>query len=156
MFGKSSCIKPTLRAAVLVVAGLAVAGCTAIYRDHGYVPTEEDLAKVTVGVDTRDTVAEAIGIPSVSGVLNESGYYYVSSRLRHYGASEPRVVERQLVAISFTQSGVVQNIERYGLEDGQVIVLNRRVTEASVGNATFLRQLLGNIGNFNPGAVIDE
>lgn len=156
MFGTASRIRPALRAAVILTAGLAIAGCSAIYRNHGYVPTEEDLAKVTVGVDTRDTVAEAVGVPSVSGVLNESGYYYVSSRLRHYGALEPKVVERQLVAISFSQSGVVQNIERYGLEDGRVITLNRRVTESSVNDQTFLRQLLGNIGNFNPGTAIGE
>ncbi|MEO9780292.1 MAG: outer membrane protein assembly factor BamE [Sedimentitalea sp.] len=156
MFGTASRIRPALRAAVILTAGLAIAGCSAIYRNHGYVPTEEDLAKVTVGVDTRDTVAEAVGVPSVSGVLNESGYYYVSSRLRHYGALEPKVVERQLVAISFSQTGVVQNIERYGLEDGRVITLNRRVTESSVNDQTFLRQLLGNIGNFNPGTAIGE
>lgn len=156
MFGTASRIKPAFRTAVILAVGLAIAGCTAIYRNHGYVPTEEDLAKVSVGVDTRDTVAEAIGVPSVSGVLNESGYYYVSSRLRHYGAMEPRVVERQLVAISFTQSGVVQNIERFGLEDGRVITLNRRVTESNVNDKTFLRQLLGNIGNFNPGSVAGE
>lgn len=156
MFGTASRIRPALRAAVILTAGLAIAGCSAIYRNHGYVPTEEDLAKVTVGVDTRDTVAEAVGVPSVSGVLNESGYYYVSSRLRHYGALEPKVVERQLVAISFSQSGVVQNIERYGLEDGRVITLNRRVTESSVNDQTFLRQLLGNIGNFDPGSAIGE
>lgn len=156
MFGTASRIRPALRAAVILTVGLAIAGCSAIYRNHGYVPTEEDLAKVTVGVDTRDTVAEAVGVPSVSGVLNESGYYYVSSRLRHYGALEPKVVERQLVAISFSQSGVVQNIERYGLEDGRVITLNRRVTESSVNDQTFLRQLLGNIGNFNPGDAIGE
>ncbi|MEP3331337.1 outer membrane protein assembly factor BamE [Sedimentitalea sp.] len=156
MFGTASRIRPALRAAVILTVGLAIAGCSAIYRNHGYVPTEEDLAKVTVGVDTRDTVAEAVGVPSVSGVLNESGYYYVSSRLRHYGALEPKVVDRQLVAISFSQSGVVQNIERYGLEDGRVITLNRRVTESSVNDQTFLRQLLGNIGNFNPGTAIGE
>lgn len=156
MFCTASRIRPALRAAVILTVGLTIAGCSAIYRNHGYVPTEEDLAKVTVGVDTRDTVAEAVGVPSVSGVLNESGYYYVSSRLRHYGALEPKVVERQLVAISFSQSGVVQNIERYGLEDGRVITLNRRVTESSVNDQTFLRQLLGNIGNFNPGTAIGE
>ena len=156
MFGTVSRIRPTLRAAVFLAAGLAIAGCTAIYRNHGYVPTEEVLAKVTVGVDTRDTVAETVGVPSVSGVLSESGYYYVSSRLRHYGALEPKVVERQLVAISFSQSGVVQNIERFGLEDGRVITLNRRVTESSVSDQTFLRQLLGNIGNFNPGDALAE
>ncbi len=156
MFGTVSRIRPALRTAVILAAGLAIAGCTAIYRNHGYVPTEEDLANVSVGVDTRDTVAETVGLPSISGVLDDSGYYYVSSRLRHYGAMEPRVVERQLVAISFSQSGVVQNIERFGLEDGRVIVLNRRVTDSSINDKTFLRQLLGNLGNFNAGNIIDE
>lgn len=156
MFGTALHIRPALRAAAILAVGLAISACTTIYRDHGYTPTEEDLAKVKVGVDTRDTVAQTIGIPSVSGVLDDSGYYYVSSRLRHYGATQPKVVERQLVAISFTQSGVVQNIERFGLDDGQVIVLNRRVTESNVNDKTFLRQLLGNIGNFNPAAAAGE
>ncbi|MBJ6373198.1 outer membrane protein assembly factor BamE [Sedimentitalea arenosa] len=156
MGGTAAQVKRMAR--VVVVAGLVatVAGCTAIYRDHGYVPTEEDLAEVTVGVDTRDTVAETIGAPTASGVLNDGGYYYVSSRMRHYGATQPRVVERQLVAISFSQRGVVENIERYSLQDGRVIALNRRVTETSVNNTSFLRQLLGNLGNFSPTDALPE
>ncbi|MBK0326782.1 outer membrane protein assembly factor BamE [Rhodobacteraceae bacterium F11138] len=147
-------LKRMLRVALFLGGAAGLAACTKIYRDHGYVPTEEALAEVTVGVDTRDSVNETIGAPSISGVLNDSGYYYVSTRMRHYGATEPRVVERQLVAISFSQSGVVENVERYSLQDGRTIALNRRVTESSVNNKTFLRQLLGNIGNFNPGDAL--
>ena len=156
MFGTGSQVKRVARSIVAVTVVAMIAGCSAIYRDHGYVPTEEELAEVTVGVDTRDTVAQTIGAPTASGVLNDSGYYYVSSRFRHYGAASPRIVERQLVAISFTQSGVVQNVERYSLQDGRVIALNRRVTESSVSDKTFLRQLLGNLGNFGPSDAIPE
>lgn len=142
-----------VRAGLLLVT-LAVAGCASVYRDHGYVPTEDELAKIVVGVDTRDSVAESIGTPGASGVLNDSGYYYVESRFRHYGMREPEVVSRQLVAIRFDQRGVVSGIERYGLEDGRVIPLNPKVTSSNVEDKTFLRQLLGNLGRFNPGAVI--
>jgi outer membrane protein assembly factor BamE (lipoprotein component of BamABCDE complex) len=135
---------------------VALSACSATYRNHGYVPTEEELAEVVVGVDTRDTVAENIGVPGSSGVLNDSGFYYVTSRIRHYGAAKPKVVSRELVAISFDQSGIVKNIERFGLEDGQVIPLERRVTSSGVGDVSFLRQLMGNIGNFNPNAVLDN
>ncbi len=144
------------RIALLLGSALVAAACSAIYRDHGYVPTEEELAAVTVGVDTRDSVSESIGVPAAQGVLANSGYYYVSTRMRHYGASEPRIVERRLVAISFTESGVVENVERYSLQDGRVIALNRRVTESSVENKTFLRQLLGNLGNFNPATALAD
>lgn len=154
MFSTVSRPKRTCRAIAGVVLALVVAGCASIYRDHGYVPTEEELAEVTVGVDTRDTVAETIGSPGVSGVLNDGGYYYVSTRIRHYGARQPEVVERLLVAISFTQSGIVENVESFSLQDGRVIALNRRVTESSVDNAGFLRQLLSNLGNFGPGDLL--
>ncbi len=153
MFGTALQLKQLFRAGIGAAVLISFAACTTIYRDHGYVPTEEELAEVVVGVDTRDTVAETIGAPGASGMLNEGGYYYISTRMRHYGATQPKVVERQVVAVSFSQSGVVQNIERYSLQDGRVIPLNRRVTSSTVENKTFLRQLLGNLGNLSPGDV---
>lgn len=139
--------------ALVVIAALSA--CSTVYRNHGYVPSEADLAEVVVGVDTRDTVAETVGTPSSSGLLSDSGYYYVRSRVRHQGMREPKVVERQLVAISFSSSGVVENIERFELEDGKPIRLTRRVTETSIQNQSLLRQLMGNIGNFNPGQFLE-
>lgn len=139
----------------LLLAG-TVSACTTSYRNHGYVPSEDELAEVIVGVDTRDTVAETVGTPSSGGLLSDSGYYYVRSRVRHQGLREPKVVERQLVAISFTSNGVVENIERFELEDGQPVRLTRRVTESSIRDQGLLRQLLGNLGNFNPGQLLQE
>lgn len=139
---------------MLVLA--AVAGCITQYRDHGYMPNAEDLAKINVGRDTRDTVTETVGTPGVSGVLNNDGFYYVSSRMRHYGATAPKEVSREVLAISFDSRGVVRNIERFGLEEGRVIALNRRVTDNGETDRTFIRQLLGNLGNFGPGAILDN
>ena len=78
--------------------------------------------------------------------MNDGGYYYVRSRLRTFGPTASKEIERQLVAISFDSAGVVSNIERFGLEDGQVVPLTRVVTDTAVSNKTFLRQLIGNIG----------
>lgn len=144
-----------LRPLMLGLALVAVAGCSSIYRNHGYVPSDADLENVVIGVDTRDSVAETLGAPSSSGVLNDSGYYYVSSKMRHYGIRQPEVVERELVAVTFDGRGVVRNIERYGLEDGRAVQLSRRVTDSSVSGQTFLRQLLGNLGRLNPGALLE-
>ena len=59
----------------LVVLVASVAACAPIMRKHGYAPIEEDLAQVVVGVDTRATVLEKIGAPTITDVLNESGIY---------------------------------------------------------------------------------
>ncbi|KIC42979.1 SmpA/OmlA [Ruegeria sp. ANG-R] len=146
-------LKPASKTLVFAACLAAVGACTPVFKNHGYVPPPEDLAKIKVGVDNRDSVEETIGAPTASGVVRDSGFYYVTSRIRHYGPKRPKVVSRELVAISFDQRGVVRNIERFGLEDGYVIVLDRRVTDSNVEDKGFLRQLLGNIGNFNPANI---
>ncbi len=141
------------RSIVKGLAGLAVVAaltaCSATYRNHGYVPTEEELSFVAVGVDTRDTVASAIGKPGTSGLLTEGGWYYVQSRFKHTGPRKPEEVEREVLAVSFDEDGVVENIERFGLEDGRVVVLSRRVTDSNIKGVSFIRQLLGSIGRLN-------
>lgn len=143
-----------VRRAVLAVAlAVGLAACAPQYQNHGYLPPQEDLNQIVVGVDTRASVQENIGVPATSGMVNESGFYYVRSQRRTIGALAPKVIERQVVAISFNEAGVVTNIERFGLERGQVVPLTRRVTTAGVRDNSFLRQLLGNIGRFNPAAL---
>lgn len=139
---------------VVLSGALALSACVTLYRDHGYIPPQEQLDALRVGVDTRETVAEAVGTPGASGVFNQGGYYYISTRMRHYGASEPRPVSRELVAISFDPRGRVSNIERFGLQDGRVIELERRVTDNGLEDKTFLRQLLGNLGRIGPGTIL--
>lgn len=134
---------------------LTVAACSATYENHGYIPPQEDLDMITVGVDTRDTIADSIGRPTAFGVLQESGWYYAQSRWRNFAYKAPKVVDRQVVAITFDNDGVVENIERFTLDDGRVIALSRRVTESNVKGIGFLQQLLGNIGNLTPGRLID-
>jgi len=146
-------LKPASKTLVFAACLAALGACTPVFRNHGYIPPAEQLAEITVGVDTRDSVMEAVGAPSSSGVVRDSGFYYVRSRVRHYGPKRPEVVSRELVAISFDDRGVVRNIERFGLEDGIVVQLDRRVTESTIQGQGILRQLLGNIGNFNPANI---
>ncbi len=141
---------------VFAVLCLLFAGaCTATYKNHGYVPSEADLAELVVGVDSRATVDDVIGAPSASGVLSGGDYYYIRSRFRTFGMFKPEVIERQVLAISFDQGDTIQNIERFSLADGNIVPLTRRVTDSSVVNNGFLRQLLGNIGNIDPSEIFN-
>jgi len=70
--------------------------------------------------------------------------------------NEPREIDRQLVAISFDTRGVVQNVERFTLEDGRVVAISRRVTDSNIKGISFIRQLLGNIGNIRAGDILGD
>ncbi len=144
MAGLKTLFKPIVALAFVAL----IAGCSAQFRNHGYVPIDGDLEQVIVGVDTQETVSTVIGRPTSAGILENSGWYYVESRWRHYAWKAPLEIEREVVAISFDGDGVVSNVERFGLEDGQVIVLSRRITDSNIKGVSFLKQLFGNFGNF--------
>jgi outer membrane protein assembly factor BamE (lipoprotein component of BamABCDE complex) len=140
---------------VAVMAG-ALAACSPQYRYHGYMPSESELATVVVGQSTREDVVALVGAPTATGVVNADAFYYVQSRFRDYGYRATQEVERQLLKITFAPSGVVQNVERFGLDDGNVVALSRRVTDDNLRDTTFIRQLLGNVGQFDAGQFIGE
>ena len=136
-----------------VIAGLllvAVAGCSPIYRNHGYVPPQEDLDQIVVGIDTRSTVEETLGSTGATSVLEDDAVYFVRSRVRTVAMLEPEVIEREVVAVSFDDNGIVRNVEQFGMERRQVVRLTRRVTDSSVAGKSFIQQLIGNIGSFTP------
>lgn len=150
--GASQARRRLRRAVVPLVLALGLAACSPIVRNHGYVPAEAELATIEVGRDTRETVAEKIGRPSTEGLLADAGWFYVQSRFTTVGPFAPREEERQVLAITFTKAGTVENIQRFGLEDGRIVPLSRRITESAVPPMGLLRQLFGNIGQIGTGA----
>lgn len=138
---------------ILLVGGLIA--CTPQFRNHGYAPSDADLAQIVVGADTRETVARIVGRPTSSGLLDESGWYYVESRFRNQSYQAPREINRELVAVSFDSRGRVSNVERFGLKDGNVIRLSRRVTKNTAERSVLLAQLLRNLGQFTTGGLLN-
>lgn len=145
-----------IRNILILVLGVAVTACAATYRNHGFAPTDAELEEIIIGVDTRVSVEERFGLPSTQGVRTNQGFYYVADRWRHFGPLKPKPVERTIVAISFDSDEVVTNVERFGLERGQVVALSRRATEGGSGEISLLRQLLGNFGRVNAGQLLGQ
>ncbi|MBB4207729.1 outer membrane protein assembly factor BamE [Roseinatronobacter bogoriensis] len=141
---------------VLPALFLALASCSPIQRFHGYAPDDMQLAEIEVARDTRETVAEKIGRPGMTGVMEGSAWYYVQSDWVNEGWRPPVEVRREVVAISFDEAGRVSNVERFGQEQGEVVALSRRVTSTGPTGMTLLRQLLGNIGQFNPAQMLSR
>lgn len=135
---------------------LALSACTATYRNHGYIPPEEDLAQIVVGKTTQGELEGLIGKPSAQGLLAGSGWYYVGSRWQFYGPREPREIQRQVVAVSFNEAGTVTNVERFGLDRGKIVVLSRRVTDTGVSSLGLIRQLMGSVGRVNAGDLLTD
>ncbi len=140
--------------ALCLVLGIAACGDTV--RTHGFVPTDDQLEAVVVGRDTRVTVNTILGDPGSTGIVDDTAWYYVRSTFEDGTYAPLKEIDREVVAIVFDGDGVVANVERYGLEDGQVVLLSRRVTTDNTAGVGFLRQLFGNLGRIDPSQFFQD
>ncbi len=58
--------------------------------------------------------------------------------------------------MTFTEAGVVDGVGRYGLEDGRVIDISRRVTDSNIKGISYIRQLLGSIGRVRADDLLSD
>lgn len=140
-----------VRAVLALGLVIGLAACAETFRDHGFVPPQEELDAVTIGRDTRASLAETLGRPSAEGVMGEATWFYSQYRVRTYAWRAPEVISRDIVAVSFADNGTVSNVESFTLADGRVVELSRRVTGSSIREISLLRQILGNFGRVNLG-----
>lgn len=140
-------------AAVFLASTLLVSGCAQDIRKTGYYPLEQELAQVQVGASTRADVIAALGAPSVDAGDN-GPIYYIGQRTQYIGPLSPRLVDRQVIAISFGANGRVTEIETLSAEDGAEIAVSGRITEPMGEGLSLWRQLFGNIGNVDAGQLI--
>lgn len=130
-------------------SALALSGCAPTTQVHGYIPPPADVARLTPGVDTTATVEETLGLPTSTGLLRDSAWFYVQSVFENYAFYPARVVDRTVLVVSFDPNGVLDGVETYGVEDGRIINLTARTTETGGRQLGVLEQIFGNILNLD-------
>ena len=145
-----------IRIIILGTINVFLLSCSQNIQNHGHIPLSSELKMIEVGVDTKKSVEELIGRPSTMGVLQNKSWYYVGNTMQHYSWREVKEIKRVVVAIRFSQSGVVENIEQFSLTDGQDVKISSRVTGRIVKDNTFLMQLLGSFGRVDIPEMLQE
>jgi outer membrane protein assembly factor BamE (lipoprotein component of BamABCDE complex) len=140
----------TLLAAVGLALALGSGACTARIDQRGNKPDEDQVVLINPGVDDKNRVAELIGTSSAISTFNDRTWYYISKRTETVAFFDPETVDQEVLAISFDDSGVVDNMRIYGPEDGRTIAYVDRTTPTEGNELTLIQQLLGNLGRFNP------
>ncbi len=137
-------LRPVLIAAL---AAVAVSGCSSIRSQHGFQVIEAKPAEVVVGTDTKSTVTERLGSPSVVSTFEPNIWFYVSSAMSRKAFFRPKVTAREVVAVSFDPaSEKVTAVETYDIADGKVVQFAERETPTRGRQLSVLEQLLGNVG----------
>jgi len=132
-----------------LVGLVALGGCTARVRHHGYVISRESLGQVPVG-SSQEQVLLSLGTPSTRSTIGGETFYYISSKIEERAFFAPQVTERRVLAVHFDDEQRVERIAEYGLQDGRVFDFITRTTPTGGARVNFIRQLLESTGSGNP------
>ena len=92
---------------------------------------------------------EKLGSPSSVSSFGDEAWYYITARKETVAFFKPKVVQEDVVRISFNAGGVVSNIQTYDKSNGEDITLVKRETPTEGHTMGFFEQILGNLGRFN-------
>jgi len=142
-------------AALLLTAMLG--GCSffqAAPIQRGNRVTEDQLAQISPGVQTRRDVQALLGSPSFAGTFDDAHWYYLSATSRIAPGRRMQMEDRRMIAVSFNRAGVVEGVRTLTEADGQSIALVDRETPVPGTDRSILQQLFGNVGRFGvPGGA---
>ena len=141
-------MKPVILSIVCAVMIVAASACAPNVATRGNSPDPDKLAEIVPGEATRDDVAALLGSPSSAATFGEEIWYYIAARVETVAFNEPEVIDQQVVAIRFSEDGLVTAIDTYGMDDARAVEIVDRVTPTSGKEVTILQQLLGNVGRF--------
>lgn len=128
---------------------LVLGGCTPTEATRGNYLYKEDIASITPYQSTQYDVLNTLGTPTTKAVFDDNTWYYVGLKTEKESFFDEKVTDRQTIKITFDATNTVTSVNY--VEGKPVDVpLESRVTPTSGNEVTFLQQVLGNIGKFNP------
>ena len=127
---------------------LGLSACESRLNTRGNLLDPERIADIRPGELSRDEVAEILGSPASITPIGSDTWYYISQRTETVAFFSPKVIERQILVISFNKDGKVVKVDTLGLDQGRSINPIERTTPTHGNKLTVIEQMIGNLGRF--------
>lgn len=125
---------------------LSLAACEARIALRGNDPLESRMEQIEIGRSTQRDVAQLIGTPSTVSTFDNGIWYYMSQVKESWAFYTPEVVEHQVLAFHFDETGVLQEIKEYDKESLKEVAYRDKETPTSGRTMSIVEQLFGNFG----------
>ena len=138
-----------LALALTIAAGLSA--CAPTISQRGYFPDPTREQAISVGVDTKQTISDRLGTPTLKSAFDPDTWYYVQSTQEQVIWYEPWTIEEKIIQVNFDDDGRVASVKRYSQADMHKVDPVPEVTPTRGRELSFWEQMFGNIGRTLPG-----
>lgn len=111
-------------------------------------PEEAKVSQIKVG-QTKDTVQDILGNPSLITGLNDNHWIYMSSTQKKVAFLDMEELDRDILALTF-EKDKVSKIENFTLADGNAIAIDSDETQTANPKIGFFRKYFGGVGSYMP------
>ncbi len=112
----------------------------------------DELKQLVPGKTTEADATSVLGSPTAKGSFDPNSWFYISELTRPVIGGTQGVEQQAVVMLNFNSQGVLQHVETLNQRDALSVPIVSRSTPSPGTEASFLQQLLGNVGRFTPSA----
>lgn len=125
-----------------------LSGCSKEVQVHGYSFSNKSSEEIIVGETHRNTVEAILGTPTSKSHFGPLQYSYISSTVEITSFLNSKLIEQDVLSITFDQSDIVAQINYLKLNDSNKVVFSQDYTEIKGNGVTALQQIMTNVGKY--------
>jgi outer membrane protein assembly factor BamE (lipoprotein component of BamABCDE complex) len=110
----------------------------------------ESMKELTPGTSTKADVSAIIGSPTARDTFDDNTWLYISELTQQRIGRTLGQLQQNVVVLNFDDKGVLKTIQTLNKDDALPVSVIARTTASPGTEASFMQQLLGNIGRFSP------
>ena len=114
----------------------------------------ESLKELVPGTSTKADVSAVIGSPTTRDTFDDNSWLYISELTQERIGRTLGEVDQNVIVLNFDDKGVLKTITKLGKDAALPVTVIARTTASPGTEASFMQQLLGNIGRFNPAGAL--
>ena len=126
--------------------------CSACSKDiyyHGYNIDEDAVKKITPSRSNMNEVIAILGTPTTSALYGKPKFFYIYHKYSRRLFQNPKLIDQDILQISFSQNGIVESINRYSFADVSSLKFDKNTTYLPGNDISVIKQIIGNIGKYN-------
>ncbi len=134
----------------------ALAGCSVIQTPRtlrGNHVDPDSLKELTVGISSKKDANTLLGPPTAHATFDDNEWIYISETTHTRIGQTPGVLKQDVTVLNFDPNGTLRTIKRLNQDDARDVSMVSRATPSPGSEASFLQQLLGNVGKYNVGGL---